>query len=112
VLAQAELRAHLAQEARTDALTGVGNRRAFCERLGDELERAKPSGEVVGVLMLDVDDFKRINDRGGHGVGDQVLIALADVMQDPVRHNDFVARTDERARSDACAGRASADSLG
>jgi diguanylate cyclase (GGDEF)-like protein len=91
-LAQAEMRTRLEEEARTDALTGIGNRRAFCERLDDELERARRSREAVGLLMLDIDDFKPINDRAGHGVGDQVLIALARALESAVRHNDFVAR--------------------
>ena len=91
-IAQAEMRKRLEDEARTDALTSVGNRRAFCEHLAAELERAKRTGETVGVLMLDIDDFKQINDRLGHGVGDQVLIALAEALTVSVRRNDFVAR--------------------
>jgi diguanylate cyclase (GGDEF)-like protein len=91
-LAQAEMRKRLEDEARTDALTGVGNRRAFCEHLAAELERAKRTGEAVGVLMLDIDDFKQINDRLGHGAGDQVLIALGEALTVSVRRNDFVAR--------------------
>ncbi len=74
-------------EARRDALTGLPNRRAFDEHLDDLLDR-----EDVGLLLLDVDDFKSVNDTGGHAEGDEVLAALARVLLRIVRTNEPVFR--------------------
>jgi diguanylate cyclase (GGDEF)-like protein len=69
----AERYERLAREARTDALTGLGSRRAFDARLL-ELARSPERGEgTLGLLMMDLDDFKRLNDTHGHPVGDRVL---------------------------------------
>jgi diguanylate cyclase (GGDEF)-like protein len=91
-LAQAEMRERLEEEARTDALTGLANRRAFCERLASELQRSERALEPVGLVMLDIDDFKQVNDRFGHGVGDQALIELARALEGAVRNVDLVCR--------------------
>jgi diguanylate cyclase (GGDEF)-like protein len=91
-LAQAEMRERLEEEARTDALTGLANRRAFCERLASELQRSERALEPVGLVMLDIDDFKQVNDRFGHGVGDQALIELARALEGAVRSVDLVCR--------------------
>jgi len=65
------------QLARTDSLTGVNNRRYFMELARQELERADRHGEVLSMLMIDIDHFKRINDQYGHQVGDAALQALS-----------------------------------
>jgi diguanylate cyclase (GGDEF)-like protein len=86
-------RERLSLQARTDELTGLFNRRHFGERLGAELARSRRSGEPVGLLLLDVDDFKAVNDRYGHPVGDGVLRAFAGLLRDAVRGADIVCRT-------------------
>ncbi|MFN2468962.1 MAG: HD domain-containing phosphohydrolase [Gaiellaceae bacterium] len=63
--------------ALTDPLTGLGNHRHFHERLGHELERAERKNEDLTICLLDVDDFKRINDRFGHPAGDRLLKHVA-----------------------------------
>ncbi|MCW3003693.1 MAG: diguanylate cyclase [Conexibacter sp.] len=83
----------LSEQARTDELTGLFNRRHFHERLAAELARAQRDQAPVGLVLLDVDDFKRVNDVHGHTVGDQVLMAFGAVLQDHVRACDVVCRT-------------------
>ena len=80
------------QLARTDALTGLPNRRAFLERLDDELARSKRSGGGVGIAYLDVDNFKRLNDQTGHAEGDAFLVQVAQAIRDTVRASDVCAR--------------------
>jgi diguanylate cyclase (GGDEF)-like protein len=63
--------------ALTDPLTGLGNHRHFHERLQRELARADESGRVVSLCLLDIDDFKRINDRFGHPAGDRMLAQVS-----------------------------------
>jgi diguanylate cyclase (GGDEF)-like protein len=89
----ARVRERLSEQARTDELTGLFNRRHFHERLATELARAHRDEVPVALVLLDVDDFKRINDRHGHPVGDQVLIAFAAVLCEHVRAGDVVCRT-------------------
>jgi two-component system cell cycle response regulator len=76
----------------TDALTGVWNRRHFDLRLEEELERAARFLEPFGLLLLDVDGFKPINDVYGHPAGDFVLVELSRRLQDVTRSVDVVAR--------------------
>ncbi|HEV7751910.1 MAG TPA: sensor domain-containing diguanylate cyclase [Baekduia sp.] len=89
----ARQRERLSAQARTDELTGLFNRRHFHERLGAELSRARRAGEPVALLLLDVDDFKAVNDGHGHPVGDAVLCGFADVLRREVRGADVVCRT-------------------
>jgi diguanylate cyclase (GGDEF)-like protein len=91
-LDNAQIRETLELQAQTDSLTGLYNHRYFHERLRAELTRATRSHDTIGVLMLDIDDFKRVNDVFGHGTGDQVLLALADVLRAAVRLSDVVCR--------------------
>ncbi len=79
-------------DARVDYLTKVANRRAFQERLEEEFERAKRYHGTFSLIMLDIDHFKKVNDRFGHLAGDRVLRLLARVLEDQTRLNDFVAR--------------------
>ena len=83
----------LSEQARTDELTGLFNRRHFHERLAAELARAQRDVSSVGLVLLDVDDFKRVNDVYGHPVGDQVLVAFGEVLAAHVRAGDVVCRT-------------------
>ncbi len=91
-LDNAQTRARLEHEAQTDSLTGLYNHRYFHERLRSELIRASRTGDTVAVLMLDLDDFKRVNDVHGHGCGDQLLIGVAEMTKDAVRGSDVVCR--------------------
>jgi diguanylate cyclase (GGDEF)-like protein len=61
----------------TDGLTGLGNDRRFLDRLERDLDRAESDGDAVAVYLIDVDDFKLINDRYGHAAGDRVLVEVA-----------------------------------
>lgn len=82
----------LADEVATDPLTGVANRRALSGRLTRELEIARSAGSSLSVLMIDLDNFKTVNDTEGHALGDEVLRALAGVLRKGVRPRDLVAR--------------------
>jgi diguanylate cyclase (GGDEF)-like protein len=88
----AHIRARLEHQASTDALTGLYNHRAFHERLRQALMRASAERGTVALVMLDLDDFKKVNDVYGHGVGDQLLVQVADVLRNSVRAGDFVCR--------------------
>lgn len=76
----------------TDDLTGLKNRRHALERLEVERARVRRDGGQVSVLLLDVDEFKSVNDLFGHAVGDEVLRSLAAVIRRSVREYDLVAR--------------------
>ncbi len=91
-LDNAQIRARLEYQAQTDSLTGLYNHRYFHERLRAELTRASRARDSVAVLMLDIDDFKRVNDVYGHGAGDQVLTELADLLRAALRGSDIVCR--------------------
>ncbi len=77
-----------------DSLTGLGNRLLFRERLGVAVAQARRTGSELGVLFLDLDHFKRINDTLGHSVGDRVLRGVADRLVASVRETDSIARHD------------------
>lgn len=85
-------RAALSAEARIDHLTGLGNRRAFSERLGEEVERARRYGHALGLVLIDIDDFKAINDNFGHPLGDDVLAEVARRLSSLGRAGELVAR--------------------
>ncbi|HHJ98831.1 MAG TPA: diguanylate cyclase [Actinobacteria bacterium] len=76
----------------TDELTGLHNYRFLQQRLDEELSRAKRYGKRLSFLMLDIDDFKRVNDVHGHRVGDQVLAEVGRLLKSTVREVDIVAR--------------------
>ncbi|MBN2897911.1 MAG: diguanylate cyclase [Clostridia bacterium] len=76
-----------------DPLTGIYNRRYFDTVLKDHMELAKRSENFLSLLMLDIDNFKMINDKYGHVAGDQFLVTFAEALQKQLlRHTDFVAR--------------------
>lgn len=78
--------------SRTDALTGLVNRRDMLERLEDEVATHTRYGEDFAIIMVDIDHFKQINDRYGHASGDRLLVKFADRLADMTRHSDVVAR--------------------
>jgi diguanylate cyclase (GGDEF)-like protein len=78
--------------ARMDALTGLPNRRHFNEKLEEAIRRASRTGQMVSLMFLDVDHFKRINDTLGHGGGDAVLQEFARRLTGAVRGTDSVCR--------------------
>jgi diguanylate cyclase (GGDEF)-like protein len=91
-LENARLHAIVQQQAITDELTELANRRRFMERLDTELRRAERFDEPLALVFADLDDFKRVNDLYGHHVGDSVLRAFADVIRGRVRAIDLAAR--------------------
>lgn len=77
-----------------DALTGLWNRRYFDERLAEELGRARRSGNApFSILLIDVNDLKRINDQRGHQAGDEALAAVATFLRATLRAHDVCCRT-------------------
>jgi two-component system cell cycle response regulator len=76
----------------TDALTGLGNRRRLDEALAIEIGRAVRTGGKLGAVMADIDHFKRVNDRYGHGAGDKVLARVGALLKSQTRATDIVAR--------------------
>lgn len=78
--------------ARTDVLTGLSNRGDFNQRLQEAIGRATRSGQALGLMFVDADYFKSINDRHGHGAGDAVLQEIAVRLQGCIRRTDLVAR--------------------
>jgi len=78
--------------ATTDSLTGLYNHRFFRDALSLEIARANRLGYSIGLLMIDVDNFKRVNDTFGHPVGDDVLRNIADVLRNSLRQTDVAAR--------------------
>lgn len=85
-------RAALHEEATHDPLTGLANRRLFYDRLQQAIRHAHRYGGQIGVLYVDLDRFKSINDNHGHHVGDAVLTEVARRLTDCVRESDTVAR--------------------
>ena len=88
----ARLHAAMAHLALSDTLTGLPNRRALDERLEEEITRSNRSGRSFSVIMMDLDNFKAINDSYGHDVGDVVLQRIAAGLVQTVRTADFLAR--------------------
>jgi len=80
------------RQAVTDELTTLANRRRFQETLAAEVGRSKRFGQPVGLVMLDIDNFKSVNDTYGHQVGDQVLRDISRVLKDTAREIDEPAR--------------------
>ena len=84
--------ARLSRQAHTDALTGLANRRELTARLHDELERAARNETSLSLLVVDVDDFKAINDGHGHQAGDEAIKAVASLLAASVRETDLAVR--------------------
>jgi len=88
-----ELERELAEQARTDSLTGALNRRAMEEAALRETSRSIRHGTPVCMIVLDIDHFKQINDSLGHAAGDSVLKALVQQVRSMLRTSDLIART-------------------
>ncbi len=91
-LDNAEIRERLEHQARTDSLTGLFNHSVFHERLLESLQESSRTHAPLAVLMLDIDDFKRVNDVHGHAVGDELLRFLAEALRAIVRPEDAICR--------------------
>ena len=89
---EAEAREKLAYAALHDSLTGLANRASFLEHLELGLKRANRTAKGVGVLFVDLDNFKLVNDSFGHGAGDELLKAVGSRLRGAVRGMDVVAR--------------------
>jgi diguanylate cyclase (GGDEF)-like protein len=91
-LENARLHRAVEQQAITDHLTGLANRRRFSESLTLEVSRAERFAGSLALVLADLDDFKRVNDLYGHQVGDEVLRRFADLMLESVREFDLAVR--------------------
>ena len=88
----ARLLAKMEHMANTDGLTGLRNRRAYDQILEDELTRARRYGYPLSLVIMDIDDFKKFNDRYGHSKGDEHLAEISRLARSSVRDQDIVAR--------------------
>ena len=78
--------------ARTDHLTGIANRRAFCEMADMEINKARRNQTSISMVYMDIDNFKIVNDRFGHLAGDNLLQSTARIMKNNIRTIDLIAR--------------------
>ncbi|MEV6208281.1 EAL domain-containing protein [Kitasatospora sp. NPDC051914] len=92
VTEQRSLERELTHQAFHDSLTGLANRVLFQDRVSHALTQSHREGTVVGVLFVDIDDFKVVNDIQGHSVGDELLVAVALRLSSTVRASDTAAR--------------------
>ena len=87
-----ELERSLKHQALHDSLTGMPNREAFANAVGEALNRPNAGPENLAVMIVDLDDFKTINDSMGHDIGDQVLVVIAERIRNCLRLSDSAAR--------------------
>jgi diguanylate cyclase (GGDEF)-like protein/PAS domain S-box-containing protein len=92
VTGQHQLEEELKHRAFHDALTGLPNRLLFQDRIAQQVATARRTGRITGVLFVDLDDFKVVNDTKGHSVGDELLVAAARRLAALVRESDTAAR--------------------
>jgi len=83
---------NLEHQTQIDPLTGLFNRRAFERKIAEEFERAKRYNHPISVLLLDIDNFKNINDTYGHHGGDTALVKISETLRERTRRSDFPAR--------------------
>lgn len=93
----------------TDSLTGLANRHLLFDRLRQGLLRQHRSGGTVGVLFIDLDEFKSINDEHGHGVGDRVLVVVAGRLREALRSEDTLVRGSSGGRAEDVIARLGGD---
>jgi len=91
-ISNASLHKLVAEQANTDSLTGLPNRRALEDRLQEDIRYAKRMNTQFSVVMMDLDGFKAVNDTFGHVVGDEVLHAVFSYLAENMRPTDFLAR--------------------
>jgi diguanylate cyclase (GGDEF)-like protein len=91
-LAKLKLQEALQQQSVRDPLTGLFNRRYLEESLAREVQKAQRQGQSLGVLMVDLDHFKQVNDRNGHEAGDAVLREMGKVFGRQIRTGDIICR--------------------
>lgn len=89
---QQELHAEISRVAAEDCLTELYNRRKINELIQNEIERSERYKKGFSIIIMDIDFFKRVNDRFGHLAGDQLLKMFADIIRDTVRHTDTAGR--------------------
>jgi diguanylate cyclase (GGDEF)-like protein len=87
-----DTRQQIENMAISDALTGLFNRRHIMERFTEELERAKRLHKNLGCIMIDIDNFKTVNDTHGHLVGDKILREVSDILRNSIRTYDIAGR--------------------
>jgi diguanylate cyclase (GGDEF)-like protein len=91
-LENARLHGQVQRQAVTDELTGLANRRRFLAQLEAEVTRSRRNGSPLGIILADLDDFKRVNDTYGHDVGDEALRSFAAILEGTVRDVDLPVR--------------------
>jgi diguanylate cyclase (GGDEF)-like protein/PAS domain S-box-containing protein len=107
-----ELNSKLKRDSTTDYLTGIANRRVFTERSEAAARRFRESNEPYGLIVLDVDNFKHVNDQYGHEIGDQVLGVLGRVLREQMRdRKDLAARLGGEEFAVLCFGELHEESL-
>lgn len=92
ITARKESEMDLHRRAHHDSLTGIPNRHSFLVKLRHELKKASHDGDLLAVLFVDLNDFKKVNDAHGHGTGDEVLRKLAKRLTGRVRGTDYLGR--------------------
>lgn len=92
VLEHASIQQEMSRQARTDPLTGLLNRRAFLEEIARRLDRLDHEALPGTLMFADLDNFKQLNDRHGHDMGDEALCGMATLLRATVRPTDLVAR--------------------
>jgi diguanylate cyclase (GGDEF)-like protein len=92
VLIRKRYETELRRRANYDALTGLANRRLFQDRLEQAIRLAHRDGSAIGLLFVDIDHFKKVNDTLGHGAGDRILIDIASRIKHSVRSQDTIAK--------------------
>ncbi len=83
---------HFERAAKTDYLTGTLNRYAFYALIESEIERSKRKDRAFSLAMMDIDDFKKINDKYGHRTGDEVLVSFSQLVKSELRATDYLNR--------------------
>lgn len=83
---------HLEYQTQVDSLTGLFNRRAFENKMNEEFERSKRYHNQLSILILDIDNFKMINDTYGHHGGDAALVKISETLRERTRQSDFPSR--------------------